>query len=265
MNKRAMLAATLDKLEDVKFPVLVQPKLDGIRCLIVNGEAVSKEFKAIPNKSIQSLLAGLPDGLDGELVIAGIDMDFSDTQSAIMSEEGEPDFFYVVFDYITEGNYEERYNKIVDLIETIKDDKPYIRLISTNEITDLSNLQLIENQYVAHGYEGIMIRASDKPYKQGTSTNGELLKYKRFKDTEGVVIGFKEQLFKGTKIGKNTLGALILDNATVGTGYSKKLRKEIWDNKEKYLGLPVTYKYQTLYHSGKPRFPVFKGFRLENK
>ncbi len=93
VKMKPMLAATLDKLEDVKFPVLVQPKLDGIRCLIVNGEAVSKEFKPIPNKSIQSLLAGLPDGLDGELVIAGIETDFSDAQSAIMSEEGEPDFF----------------------------------------------------------------------------------------------------------------------------------------------------------------------------
>ena len=36
---KPLLAHTVDSIETVQFPVMASPKLDGIRCLIVNGEA----------------------------------------------------------------------------------------------------------------------------------------------------------------------------------------------------------------------------------
>ena len=37
---KPMLAETCEELDSLTFPVLATPKLDGIRCLMVKGEAV---------------------------------------------------------------------------------------------------------------------------------------------------------------------------------------------------------------------------------
>lgn len=44
---------------------------------------------------------------------------------------------------------------------------------------------------------------------------------------------------------------------------TEALRKDIWDNKEKYLNQIVTIKYQAYGSLEKPRLPIFKGFRPE--
>ena len=91
MIKRPILAEKIEpsELENLKYPVLVSPKLDGIRCLIVDGKALSRSFKPIPNLFIQSLLSKQEfNGLDGELVLEG--KTFNETQSIVMSESSEP-------------------------------------------------------------------------------------------------------------------------------------------------------------------------------
>jgi DNA ligase-1 len=96
---KPLLAAKLENLSDVRYPVLATPKLDGIRCLLWQGQALTRKLKPIPNHHIrQSLEASYRLDLDGELMIPGAD--FNGVQSAVMSEEGKPDFRYVVFDAI---------------------------------------------------------------------------------------------------------------------------------------------------------------------
>lgn len=65
---KPMLAAIVTNREALRFPYLVSPKYDGIRCLIIGGEVVSRNLKPIRNKHIQAALRGLPD-LDGELIV----------------------------------------------------------------------------------------------------------------------------------------------------------------------------------------------------
>lgn len=48
-----MLATAVENLDVLKYPVLVSPKLDGIRCLIIDGVAMSRSLKPIPNKHVQ--------------------------------------------------------------------------------------------------------------------------------------------------------------------------------------------------------------------
>ena len=43
-----MLASTYTG-EDLKFPVLVTPKIDGVRAIKLNGKLVSRSLKQIPN------------------------------------------------------------------------------------------------------------------------------------------------------------------------------------------------------------------------
>src|SRR6185312_2133715 len=111
-------------------------------------------------------------------------------------------------------------------------------------------------------------------------------KLKRFEDSEATIIGFEERMqnnneatedaFGHTKrsshkdnlVPSNTLGTLLVKDIKngvefgLGTGFDDKIRKLIWDNKEKYLGKIVTYQYQKI-EKDRPRFPSWKGFRDE--
>lgn len=286
MTFKPMLAATLENLEDAKFPVYVSPKLDGIRCLIVDGVAVSRNLKPIPNRFIQGCLKGLPDGLDGELMVKG---DFNAVQSAVMSKEGEPDFEYAVFDIVQDSTSEQRINTL----KTVFDNHPnkykkYVfSTLQHNLVTSLKDLKKWEKQYVDWGYEGIMIRNPYGFYKHGRSTLKEfaLVKYKRFKDAEAYIIGFEElqhneneqikdalghskrSSAKAGYIPAATLGSLCMYDEehdiefNIGTGFTQEMRDEIWNNQKKYMGKDVTYTYQQMSKKGVPRFPVFKAFR----
>jgi len=283
---KPMLAASLDKLENAKLPSYVSPKLDGIRCITFGGKAISRTLKPIPNKFIQKQLSTLPDGLDGELLIkVGTSVGtFTEIQSAVMSEEGEPDFIYVVFDVIASGKYLERYQVLHDTVDMYK--HPRVKIISTTLVESLDELFALEGSYVSAGYEGIMLRDVDSLYKQGRSTlrQGWLVKFKRFQDDEAVVIGFEEKEHNdnpqslnelGHKVrsskqeGKtpvNTLGALLVrwkDKEFKVIGFKECRAKEIWDNKDKYLDKEVTFRYTELNEYGMPRPPaIFKDFKL---
>src|SRR5258707_792756 len=111
---KPMLAG--DAPKDITFPVMASAKLDGIRCIVVNGVALSRSFKPIPNKHVQKILAEGFDGLDGELIVGepGAPDVYSKTNSAVMSQDGTPDFTFYVFDNIYGGDdttYKDRYKK----------------------------------------------------------------------------------------------------------------------------------------------------------
>ena len=96
---KPMLSGKLSSLDKLFFPCYCTPKFDGIRCLIKDGVAVSRTLKPIRNKHVQAMLKGLPDGLDVELMLE-YTANFSEIYSAILLEDGEPKFSYLVFDYL---------------------------------------------------------------------------------------------------------------------------------------------------------------------
>ena len=131
-----------------------------------------------------------------------------------------------------------------------------------------------------------MVRSMNGPYKQGRSTlkEGYLLKIKRFVDEEAIIIGFDEKMHntneakvdalgyterstsKEGMIGASTLGALVVQSEKwgefrIGTGFDDVLRKEIWENKDKYLSQLAKFKYFATGVVEKPRFPVYLGIR----
>jgi DNA ligase-1 len=67
------------------------------------------------------------------------------------------------------------------------------------------------------------------------------------------------------------LGALVVEYESmtfkIGTGFDDKLRKEVWENRDKYLGKLVKFKYQEIGVKDLPRFPSyleFIGYRDED-
>ena len=51
---KPMLAGKAD-LDNIKFPVMASPKLDGVRVIVHDGVVYSRNFKRIPNDHVQAL------------------------------------------------------------------------------------------------------------------------------------------------------------------------------------------------------------------
>lgn len=272
-----MLAGNVE-LSTIVYPVLCTPKLDGIRCIVKDSFAVSRTLKLIPNKVVQMLLSTIQDDVDGELVIPGAA--FNDTQSAIMNESGSPTFVYHVFDVINKESYSDRM-KTLEKIKLPSMCKKVLPVLIHNE----KELLEYEKKCLDESYEGVMIRSVNGPYKYGRSTTrqGYLLKLKRFQDSEGTIIGFKELQHntneeqidklghtkrahkKAGMVAGNTLGSFIVQDGdkvfNVATGMTEEERQNYWNTKDSMLGKLVKYKFQEFGSKNLPRFPVFLGIR----
>src|SRR5262245_56793250 len=116
---RPMLSATCEDITKVRLPAMASPKLDGIRCVIRDGKALTRSLKPIPNRYVRKRLTGLP-AFDGELIIGSpVAPDVWNTSSSgVMSEYGEPTFGFFVFDMVSEDPrtpFSDRYRRVSDL------------------------------------------------------------------------------------------------------------------------------------------------------
>jgi DNA ligase-1 len=282
-----MLASSkIPALSELKYPVVASPKLDGIRCLIIDGEAVSRNLKPIPNQYVRECLAKLDlDGLDGELMLK--EGDFNNVQSAFMSSSGKPDFYFNVFDCYTDSHlpFLSREKQAAEIVERCGSDR--VRLVPQLVIESEDELQEHYSRWLAQGYEGAIVRQPASPYKFGRSTPKQqwMSKLKVFNDDEALVIGMDELMHNHNEAeldnlgyqkrshalagqeGGDMMGALVVSwqgkQFKIGTGFDHEQRRRMWRNKEEYIGKQVTFKYQELSKYGIPRFPVFKGVRIE--
>ena len=258
--KKPMLAATAHAadLDNIEWPMLASPKLDGIR--VINHPdlgPVTRSFKPVANHFIRENLIRILDRtpLDGELVGIkdGKVMDFNSTQSAVMTRGGQPSFRYMVFDhfYDLKASFQQRIADAEAYVKFLND--PEVELVTHCLLKDKEEFIIFAQSCVDEGYEGAMLRSVDGPYKSGRSTlkQGWLLKYKEWADAEGIVVGFEERMHnanedvrdnfdhakrsshKENMVPMGTLGALVLDTAwgelKVGTGLDDALRQEIWE------------------------------------
>jgi len=288
-----MLAASLEHVGSIQFPVYATPKIDGVRCLKLNGEVVSRTLKPIRNVKLAAAInALLPDGADGEIVMTGT---FQNTTSVVMSAskalEGQQACFYW-FDYVAD-------NPNKPYVERIKDIKKYldrhegfitaspVRILPLIpvEINTLEELLQYESEVLENGFEGVMLRSAHGPYKFGRSTLGEfsLVKMKKFDDDEAVIIGFNElqknendrkknelgdMKRSSHKVGKKdqgSLGSFVVKwnelEFSIGSGFTMEQRKEFWNARDTLVGKSVKFKYFSTGMKVSPRFPIFLGIR----
>ena len=284
---RPMLAGKAP--EEIQFPVYASAKLDGIRCIIINGVAMSRNLKPIPNKYVQKVIhdaGSVLEGMDGELIV-GLPYAknaFSATTSGVMSEDGQPDFFFFIFDNIKMplDPFVHRYSKL----EKVKM-PAHCGLLRHTLFKNSTDLAVFEREQLAVGFEGLCLRSVNGHYKYGRSSTKEgiLLKLKRYADSEAVVTGFTELMHndneatedalghtsrtthKDNMVGMDIMGALVVEDMKtkikfqIGTGFSQEQRKLIWENRNNLKGKIVKYKHFEVGVKDAPRFPVFIGFR----
>jgi len=283
---KPMLAGKCEHPDALRFPVLATPKLDGIRCLKIGGQALTRSFKPISNQFVRQWLeANLPDGVDGELTLRG--GTFSQTTSAIGGRGGRPDFVFHIFDQVaggTERPYAERMNDLAALPES-----EHVEKVMPVRIANARELGAYEEECLSAGYEGVMVRDPAGPYKCGRSTEREgwLLKIKRFEDAEAIVLDTYEGMtnqneaeqdaFGRTKrsmaqagmMGRGELGGFVVRSLETGVefrlGYNHVVggidRLSLWLKRDSLVGKLVKFKHQPSGAKEAPRFPKFIGWR----
>lgn len=277
---KPMLAVEAD-LSKLKFPVLASPKLDGVRALVRDGVVLSRSLKAIPNRHVQETF-GRPEleGLDGELILGDPTHPevYRRTVSAVMSIEGKPEVSLWVFD---------RWDRTYPYMDVQLPCGIGLYPLSSALIETLDQLTEYEAALLEKGYEGVMLRSQNSPYKFGRSTvkEGYLLKVKQFADSEAEIIGFTELMHNANEAETNELGRTKRSTAQagllpagllgalqvrdihtgvefeIGTGFTAEERRKFWELRATLRGALVKYQFFPTGSKDKPRFPSFKGFR----
>lgn len=283
---KPMLAASITDIELLNYPVLASPKLDGIRCVVIDGVAYSRSLKPIPNETVQQFFADRKyDGFDGELIAGPHNAPdvFNRSTRFVMKRDALDDWAFYIFDWIQGGITIER----MGLVESLEW-SPHVHPVIQTTVGNVEALREYERVSLSQGFEGVMIRSMGGEYKHGRSTlkEGLLLKLKRFSDDEALIIGVECLMRNGNAAETNALGyverssaadglipmdalgALIVRRADgvefkVGSGFTETQRYDFWLRQDEIIGKIITYKHFEVGAKDKPRFPIFKGFRDE--
>lgn len=194
-----MLSATWDAAFPPKaFPVLGSPKLDGFRALVVDGAGVTRSLKPIKNDIMRGVLSNLS-WTDGELIVGDPTEPgcLRRTSSGVTKKDADVDWRYYVFDTCNPLHTALPFQERLRIAELSALAALHMRVMAWphKRLHSLEEIFGYEEECVNAGYEGLMIRDPNGPYKWGRATNKEgwLTKMKRWEDAEAIIISVYEQ------------------------------------------------------------------------
>jgi ATP-dependent DNA ligase len=292
MKYKPMLAYPVsDKPIDYKSVVYMQPKLDGVRCLIqyenrplknvddLSGQLTEnvvvaysrngKEWKNIDHilKELKPFFIDNPHVvLDGELYNHKFKDDFESIISMVrktkptdedrrISAQNVQFHCYDIID--TSKNYMQRKSFIAKNLP-IRDS---IVSVFTQLVSSEREAKQVHKTNLANGYEGSIVRINDV-YKCGRSWS--LRKFKDFHDAEANIVGYEEG--KGKRAG--TLGKFLMQDddgnqfgCPPGKGHNYKDLALMLENIHQYMGQRATFTFFERTKAGSYRHPLFKCIR----
>jgi len=260
--------------------ISMQPKLDGVRCVIQYEKHINKSENRVVAysrtgkewKNIDHILFNLAPWfqlnpnviLDGELYNHGLKNDFEKIISLVRktkpTDEDRLDAAqyteFHCYDIIDETKtFEERNNFIIQNVPR----NHTIKHVKTQAVATESLAKVVHQQNLDNGYEGSILRTNDV-YACKRSHN--LRKFKDFHDTEATLTSWVEG--KGKR--KGTIGkfmAIDADGNVFGIPVMDKF-KYLQDNFEMmkgYVGKTATFTYFERTKAGSYRHPLFKCIR----
>lgn len=262
-----MLAKNWDSYADaIEYPVLVQPKLDGIRMLAHAGGLFSRNGKQLV--SVPHIYDALKPAFenftgvifDGELYADKYANDFNKICSIAKKtkptkadiEFAAKNIEYHIYDRADSPlKFSERFESIRWIFGI--DCPACVKIVQTKKLHDRQSVDQWYEHYVAAGYEGQIIRL-DAPYENKRSKN--LLKRKEFQDAEFEIVDIKEGV--GNRNGM--AGNMRLRDAE-GKEFDSNIKgdfgllKKYLVDKNKLIGKMATVSYFNLTPAGVPRFP----------
>ena len=276
MRKKPMLAYPVNNKPIIYDKVSMQPKLDGVRCVIQCDNSQVKAYSRTGKewKNISHILQKLvpffekyPNViLDGELYNHDLRDDFEQIISIVRKTKPTENDKLLSLKYVQFHCYD-----IIDETLTFEERNYFInkhvkpsrciKHVKTQAVATESLSKVIHQQNLLAGYEGSILRTNDV-YQCKRSHS--LRKFKDFHDDEALIVGYVDG--KGKREG--TLGKFIMqdDNGVEfgcppGKGYTYAQLKDILDNISDYIGERATFTYFEKTKAGSYRHPLFKCIR----
>ncbi len=262
---------TLAQLKLTGKKIIVQPKLDGNRCMIKieNGTATAFTRKGdVMPVQLNHILDDLlkvdifplePIILDGELF--STEISFNNLNGLIkrvtVSKEDIEQrklIKFHLYDVMTDDGYEIRKDIITPFASENVVVVPSYPIIATD-----NNIKEYLEAFLSEGHEGLMIRQLGIGYEN--KRTWQLCKVKIFEDEEFQLIGFAEDVrggFVGAFVMRDSQGNIFNAGAS---GQAVDERTEMWNNQSAYIGKQATVNFFGKSEYGIPRFPKFKGVR----
>jgi DNA ligase-1 len=260
---------TLAEMKILGKEIIVQPKLDGNRCLIKvkngvavmhtrSGDIMPVQLEHILGDVLKVYVKRQDFILDGELY--SDKFSFNKLNGLIkrvtVSEEDiaeRKNIKYHLYDVMSDEGYEKRNAFIQRFLS-----KNIIVIPSYTIIAEDDIIKDYLEVFLALGHEGLMIRQLHMPYEY--KRTWQLCKVKVFEDEEFKLVGFEEDKRGGfvgaftMQIGDSTFNA-------GASGQSEEERAYIWTHQDEFIGKMATVCFFGRSEYGVPRFPKFKGMR----
>lgn len=286
-------ATTTAKKNNIVFPCLTQPKLDGLRCIMYRDPVTSElhcqsrtgsYFDTMDHikTSLAPIFAKHPNTIfDGELYTTEIPFEelaglIKKKKLTLADKERLCAIEYHIYDIVDETKpFEERHAMLRKIFAqnaasrmasphahaTASDHMPqFIRLVPTTEAKTPADFRAQFGEFIETGYEGIMLRNKKGMYRCNYRSH-DLQKYKEFLEDEFSIVGFTQ----GDGRDKGTIIWICVTKEgkefSVRPRGTMEHRRKLFQTGEKYVGKKLTIIYQELTEEGKPRFPVGKDVR----
>lgn len=296
-----MLANNYEKVKDIEYPVYIQPKLDGIRCIIFldfkNKKVVmySRQLKEFPSNNVCDNIRmclfdillknynGESVYLDGELFKKGISLQKINSISRT-TEDSEDflefhnyDMFYPSYGGKTpDPDFSERTTLLKKIHSGLsKENSKFIKFVPTLLVKNEKENDILYKKNLKDSYEGSMIRSLGGLYLKSSVKKSEqlrsndLLKRKEIFDEEFEVVGYTQGI-KGKSVGcviwicESRNGEF---NVVPNQTYAERAEifKELGKKFDtKYRGRMLTVEFRGLSDKGIPTLAKAIGFR-DNK
>ena len=263
------------KRQGIVYPCFVQPKLDGLRCVVylddkgsvvyqsrTGGQFVVLQHLDAPVKRLVAKSTNII--LDGELYTDQIP--FEELAGIIkkkkLTEEDQikiREVKYHVYDVVQpKVGFQDRFVYLQSLFSSYADD--WIVPVPTYLVQSVADFKEKFGEFVAAGYEGIMLRNSAGLYQENYRSN-DLMKYKEFFEDEYVIVNYREATGRdaGTVVWEcQTPEGTVFYVRPRGT---VEMRRKWFQQGKNFIGKKLTVIYQELSELGVPRFPVGKAIR----
>ena len=295
---KPMLAKQADKVTNTKIfnkEWLASRKIDGLRCIIYLGDDGklhtssrgatnydSAMFEILTHPALIKLFKnnkGLM--LDGECYHHGYTLQqinsIARTQKVAKDLEVLQFYWYDIVDL--NNPFKSRLAKMKSIAEELKEygseigwkpDRIFkenelrIQFVPQVEVSGWDNMMKLHNEYVSEGWEGLVIRDPERPYKPNGRTN-DMIKIKVYKDDCFKVVG-KEAGLRGSE------DMVFIMEMPDGRTFKAKpfgdreQKEEYWINfDKKYKGHIGECKFFYYSDDGIPLQPAFKAFRDDLK
>lgn len=259
-NIKPMLAKTVNWAK-VEFPVLVQPKLDGVRCLmVVKDDEIyfqsrsGKMYTTLGHIESELLehIRGENFILDGE--VYSHEISFQEIISAVKAKGiNSSKLHFRAYDTVDSMPQSARIQTLSSYLR--KMNFKTVHFVETHLVHDKERVMELHSKWTEDGYEGAMIRFLDGKYKQGVRSS-ELLKVKEFNEEEF-------DCYELTT-GKREEDVIALCRTAEGKEFKAKMmgtREEKEELMDAFEPAKLTVKFFGWTNDNIPRFPIGKSFR----